>query len=33
MLKEEAGPDWLEALGLPHFWVDVAGRTGGSLAT
>lgn len=33
MLKEEAGPSWLEALGLAHFWVDVSGRTGGTLGT
>lgn len=32
MLKEENGPAWLENLGLAHFWVDVQGRTGGSLA-
>jgi thiamine biosynthesis lipoprotein len=31
MLKEEAGPAWLEQLGLYHVWVDVAGHTGGSL--
>lgn len=31
MLKEEQGPAWLEALGLPHFWVDVNGQVGGSL--
>ncbi len=31
MLKEEQGPAWLEALGLPHFWVDVHGHVGGSL--
>lgn len=31
MLKEEQGPAWLEALGLPHLWVDVQGRVGGSL--
>jgi thiamine biosynthesis lipoprotein len=30
MLKEEAGPAWLDQLGLSHVWVDVAGRTGGS---
>jgi thiamine biosynthesis lipoprotein len=33
MLKEREGPAWLKALGLPHFWVDVQGNTGGSLAT
>ena len=32
MLKEENGPAWLEGLGLPHIWVDVHGKTGGSLA-
>jgi thiamine biosynthesis lipoprotein len=32
MLKEEQGPVWLEALGLPHYWVDVRGEAGGSLA-
>jgi len=32
MLKEENGPAWLEDLGLPHIWVDVHGKTGGSLA-
>jgi FAD:protein FMN transferase len=31
MLKEDAGPAWLDALGLPHLWVGVDGRTGGSL--
>lgn len=31
MLKEEDGPAWLQRLGLPHFWVDVHGNTGGSL--
>lgn len=31
MLMEERGPAWLEALGLPHLWVDVDGRMGGSL--
>jgi thiamine biosynthesis lipoprotein len=33
MLKEDQGPAWLESLGLPHFWVDVLGRTGGSRDT
>ena len=28
MLKEQAGPAWLAALGTPCFWVDVAGHTG-----
>ncbi len=32
MLKEEEGPAWLAGLGLPHFWVDTRGDTGGSLA-
>jgi thiamine biosynthesis lipoprotein len=32
MLKEDDGPAWLENLGLAHFWVDVQGKTGGSLA-
>ncbi|MGD9603252.1 MAG: FAD:protein FMN transferase [Gammaproteobacteria bacterium] len=33
LLKEEAGPAWLAALGLPHVWVDVQGRVGGPLAS
>ncbi len=32
MLKEADGPDWLASLGLPHYWVDVRGEIGGSLA-
>ncbi len=32
MLKEEEGPAWLAALGLPHLWVDVHGKVGGTLA-
>jgi thiamine biosynthesis lipoprotein len=32
MLKEESGPAWLESLGLEHYWVDVHGNAGGSLA-
>ncbi|MGH7186937.1 MAG: FAD:protein FMN transferase, partial [Pseudomonadota bacterium] len=32
MLKEAGGPPWLQGLGLPHYWVDVQGETGGSLA-
>ncbi|MFH0342021.1 MAG: FAD:protein FMN transferase [Chromatiales bacterium] len=32
MLKEAAGPAWLAGMGLPHFWVDVHGEAGGSLA-
>jgi len=31
MLKEEQGPEWLLDLGLPHLWVDVNGRVGGTL--
>lgn len=31
MLKETEGPDWLSAMSLPHFWVDVDGNVGGSL--
>ncbi len=31
MLKGEDGPQWLVTLGLPHFWSDTQGRTGGSL--
>jgi thiamine biosynthesis lipoprotein len=31
MLKEDDGPQWLESVGLPHFWVDVDGNCGGSL--
>jgi len=31
MLKEGDGVEWLEQLNLPHLWVDVAGRGGGSL--
>jgi thiamine biosynthesis lipoprotein len=32
MLKGQEGPAWLRALGVPHVWVDVAGRLGGPLA-
>jgi thiamine biosynthesis lipoprotein len=32
MLREERGPDWLEASGVPSCWVDVHGAVGGSLA-
>jgi thiamine biosynthesis lipoprotein len=32
MLKDADGPAWLAALGLPHFWMDVDGRSGGPLA-
>lgn len=31
MLKEDKGSDWLDAMGLPHLWVDVNGVVGGSL--
>lgn len=31
MLKEEAGTQWLEALGLPCYWMDNQGISGGSL--
>jgi len=31
MLMEDKGPAWLDAMGLPHLWVDVHGVTGGSL--
>jgi FAD:protein FMN transferase len=31
MLKEDEGPLWLEALGLPHLWMDMHGVAGGSL--
>ncbi|HEY1961229.1 MAG TPA: FAD:protein FMN transferase, partial [Rhizomicrobium sp.] len=31
MLKEDAGPQWLADLGLPHLWVDVDGHSGGPL--
>ena len=33
MLREQEGPDWLAASGLPHLWVDVDGRAGGSAGT
>ena len=33
MLRDEDGSAWLEGLGLPHVWVDVNGRTGGSLSS
>ncbi len=32
MLKEKEGPAWLEQLGAPHLWVNIAGEMGGSLA-
>ncbi len=31
MLKENEGPEWLDELGLPHLWVDVNGKSGGSI--
>jgi FAD:protein FMN transferase len=31
MLKEGCGANWLENLGLPHLWVDLQGKAGGSL--
>lgn len=31
LLKEQQGPEWLESFGLPYLWVDVDGKTGGSL--
>ncbi|MGH8476929.1 MAG: FAD:protein FMN transferase [Methylococcales bacterium] len=30
MLKEHHGPQWLHDLGLPHYWIDVDGNSGGS---
>lgn len=32
MLKQDQGPAWLQALGLPHYWVDLDGHTGGNLS-
>ena len=32
MLKEEQGPAWLEEMGLPHLWMDVHGKQGGTLS-
>ncbi len=32
MLLEADGPAFLAKMGLPHYWVDVHGRTGGSLS-
>lgn len=29
MLKEQEGAEWLAALGMPHLWMDAAGRVGG----
>ena len=31
MLRQDRGAEWLRSLGLPHMWVDVRGRCGGSL--
>jgi FAD:protein FMN transferase len=31
MLKEEQAQEWLNDLGLPHLWVNVDGKVGGSL--
>ena len=31
MLKEDKGANWLKDLDLPYYWVDVQGKTGGSL--
>lgn len=31
MLKEDEGPQWLEAQGVPHCWMDDGGKEGGSL--
>jgi thiamine biosynthesis lipoprotein len=31
MLMETEGARWLDSLGLPHAWVDMAGNTGGLL--
>ena len=31
MLKEDQGPAWLETLGLSYLWVNVNGKTGGTL--
>ncbi|MDR4517554.1 MAG: FAD:protein FMN transferase [Nitrosomonas sp.] len=31
MLKELQGPEWLSELGLPHVWVDVEGKVGGTM--
>lgn len=33
MLKEDKGASWLKDLDLAHCWVDVQGKTGGSLTT
>lgn len=31
MLKESQGTDWLLDLGLPYLWVDIHGKSGGSI--
>ncbi len=31
MLKDAAGPQWLQELGLDYLWIDVTGNCGGSL--
>ncbi len=31
MLKEAQGSAWLQALGLPHLWLNVQGESGGSI--
>ena len=31
MLKESSGTQWLAQLGLPYLWVDVQGKSGGTL--
>lgn len=33
MLKEKAGPQWLEQMGVAHLWMDVRGAVGGPLVT
>jgi len=32
MLRQEEGPAWLDEMGVPHHWIDVDGRSGGTLA-
>jgi len=32
MLKEQAGPGWLQSMQAPHYWFDVTGSLGGNLA-
>jgi thiamine biosynthesis lipoprotein len=31
MLRAEHGPAWLAELQLPHLWIDVRGRRGGTM--